>query len=48
MKENNTGTYVYDKKLGKMVKVSSCIPSLNKKEGAHVCHGCCGHCHHED
>lgn len=48
MKENNTGTYVYDKKFGKMVKVSSCVPSLSKQNAGHVCHGCCGHCRHED
>ncbi len=46
MKENNTGTYVYDKKLQKMVKISSCIPSLGKAK--HACGGCCGCCHHED
>ncbi|WP_428073714.1 hypothetical protein [Candidatus Avelusimicrobium aviculae] len=48
MKENNTGTYVYDKKLGKMVKISSCVPSVSKQGKGHVCHGCCGHCRHED
>lgn len=42
MSENTTGTYVYDKKLGKVVKVSDRIPSKGKKE--HHCGGCCGHC----
>ena len=46
MKENNTGTYVYDPKLKKVVKVSSQIPS--KSKGGHVCGGCCGCCHHDD
>ena len=42
-KEEKTGTYVYDKKLGKMVKVSDRIPSVHK--AAHsCCGGCCGHC----
>ncbi|MCI7043850.1 hypothetical protein [Candidatus Avelusimicrobium faecicola] len=48
MKENNTGTYVFDKKTGKMVKISSNVPSVQKGKGGHVCHGCCGHCHHDD
>ena len=43
MKEEKTGTYVYDKKLGKMVKVSDRIPSV-KKSGGSCCGGCCGHC----
>ena len=43
MSENATGTYVYDKKLGKMVKVSDRVPSVNKL-AKHVCNGCCGHC----
>ena len=46
-KASNTGTYVYDKKLGKVVKVSDRVPSAAagaaKAEG-YVCHGCCGHC----
>ena len=42
---NNTGTYVYDKKLGKVVKVSSRVPSVSiQKSAPHVCNGCCGHC----
>lgn len=40
---NNTGTYIYDKKLGKVVKVSDRVPSKVKSTG-HVCNGCCGHC----
>ncbi len=48
MSENSTtGTYIYDKKLGKVVKISDRIPStaagVAKSEG-HVCNGCCGHC----
>lgn len=41
---NNTGTYVYDKKLGKVVKVSDRVPSASKNTAPHVCNGCCGHC----
>ena len=37
---SNTGTYVFDKKLGKMVKVSDKVPSLGKSKG----HTCCGNC----
>ena len=51
MQENKTGTYVYDKKLKKMVKVSSAVPSLQKKQGGHTCcGGCCCHssCPHDD
>ncbi len=29
--EDSTGTYVYDKKLGKVVKVSQRIPSISAK-----------------
>lgn len=43
MKELNTGTYVYDKKLGKVVKVSNKVPSVQGTK-KHECHGCCGHC----
>ncbi len=39
MSDSKTGTYVYDKKLGKMVKVSDRIPSCKKEN-----HTCCGHC----
>lgn len=41
---SSTGTYVFDKKLGKLVKVSDKIPSC-KKGTAHPCCGgcCCGH-----
>ncbi|MBI4351454.1 MAG: hypothetical protein HY550_08450 [Elusimicrobia bacterium] len=52
-KETATGRYVYDKKLGKVVKVSDDIPGLKKgpaaadgcpvNPGAHRCNGCCGH-----
>lgn len=46
MSQNNTGTYIYDKKLGKVVKVSDRVPSRQKSATAahHVCNGCCGHC----
>ena len=44
MNEAKTGTYVYDKKLGKVVKVSDRVPSVKKSAG-HVCGGCCGCCH---
>ncbi|MBI5742985.1 MAG: hypothetical protein HY952_00385 [Elusimicrobia bacterium] len=60
MKENketkktaNTGKYVYDAKLGKVVKVSDDVPGLNKggssagagcpmNQGGHKCGGGCG------
>jgi hypothetical protein len=53
-KETATGRYVYDKKLGKVVKVSDEVPGLKKagssdggtcpmNPGAHKCNGCCGH-----
>lgn len=48
-----TGKYVYDAKLGKVVKVSGDIPGLKKASspsdscpmapGGHKCNGCCGH-----
>ena len=53
--EKATGRYVYDKKLGKVVKVSEDIPGLKKggsspeggscpmNPGGHKCNGCCGH-----
>jgi len=55
--ENNsgskTGKYVYDAKLGKVVKVSDDVPGLKKgsaagdtcpmNPGGHKCNGCCGH-----
>lgn len=44
MNEAKTGTYVYDKKLGKVVKVSDRVPSVKKSAG-HICGGCCGCCH---
>ena len=35
LSEEPTGTYVFDKKLGKVVKVSSRIPAVsNKSQGA--------------
>ncbi len=48
MNQNDpTGTYIYDKKLGKVVKVSNRVPSVNSSANAshaHECNGCCGHC----
>ncbi|MDD2806438.1 MAG: hypothetical protein PHV33_12880 [Elusimicrobiales bacterium] len=51
--DNKTGKYVYDAKLGKVVKVSDDIPGLKKgaaaadacpmNPGGHKCNGCCGH-----
>ncbi len=38
---SSTGTYIYDKQLGKLVKVSNKIPSCKKGRSAHAC---CGHC----
>ncbi|MEI7482385.1 MAG: hypothetical protein WCK75_08555 [Elusimicrobiota bacterium] len=55
-KETKTGRYIYDKKLGKVVKVSDDIPGLKKTSptsagagcpmnpGGHNCGGGCG-CH---
>jgi hypothetical protein len=40
-KESKTGTYVYDKTLGRVVKVSSDIPSLHKHAGHENCSGPC-------
>jgi len=51
-KTKNTGKYVYDPELGKVVKVSDEIPGLNKESSGgdsscphkhHCCDGCCGH-----
>ena len=54
-KEKATGRYVYDKKLGKVVKVSDEVVGLKKGGSApeggcpmnpgdgHNCSGCCGH-----
>lgn len=43
---SHTGTYVFDKKLGKLVKISDKIPSCKKASAAHHCCGnCC--CHHD-
>lgn len=53
-KEPSTGRYIYDKKLGKVVKVSDEVPGLNKgggaggfegcpmNQGGHKCGGGCG------
>jgi hypothetical protein len=40
-KETMTGRYVYDKKLGKVVKVSDEIPGLKKKASASSGEGGC-------
>lgn len=45
MKENNTGTYKYDPKTGKVVRVSAEVPSCTKKAHSGPCGGCCGCCH---
>lgn len=46
-KESKTGKYVYDKKLGKVVKVSDQITGLKKGgsagNGGHCCNGGCCH-----
>lgn len=44
MKPNNSGTYKYDPKLGKVVRVSERVPSCSKKSGGSCCCGGCG-CH---
>jgi len=52
--ETKTGRYVYDKKLGKVVKVSDEVVGLKRggsapesgcpmNPGGHKCGGCCGH-----
>ncbi|MDD6173914.1 MAG: hypothetical protein ACI352_06775 [Elusimicrobiaceae bacterium] len=46
MENNNTGKYVFDKKTGKVVKISDEVPSLSKKE--HSCGPCCGCRHNYD
>ncbi|MDR0645515.1 MAG: hypothetical protein LBG46_00545 [Elusimicrobiota bacterium] len=38
--ENKSGTYVFDKKTGRVVKISNEVPSV-KKEHKHVCQGNC-------
>jgi len=49
--ESKTGRYVYDKKLGKLVKISDDIPGLKKGGSEPGCpagsggHHCCGDCH---
>ena len=37
----STGTYVYDKKLGRVVKISNDIPSVAKRAGHENCGGPC-------
>ncbi|MCG2726552.1 MAG: hypothetical protein L6420_09965 [Elusimicrobia bacterium] len=47
-KETITGKYIYDKKLGKVIKVSDKITGLKKRKnnncpaGNNSCGGCCG------
>jgi len=36
-KETPTGTYAYDKKLGKVVKISSDVPGLKKTDSGPDC-----------
>ena len=43
---SHTGTYIFDKKLGKLVKVSNQIPSCKKGTSHPCCGGCC--CGHHD
>ena len=40
-KPSPTGRYMYDKKLGKVVKISGDIPSLKKSRGHENCGGPC-------
>jgi hypothetical protein len=40
---STSGTYIYDKAAGKVVKVSDKVPSIKKGEG---CCGCTGDCPH--
>ncbi|MDR0952675.1 MAG: hypothetical protein LBM71_00550 [Elusimicrobiota bacterium] len=49
MTKNNTGTYAFDKKTGKIIKISDNVPSV-KKESGHTCgNGCgCHNCPHND
>ena len=47
MSENNTGTYKFDPKTGKVVKVSKEVPSCTKKAHTGPCGGCCGCCCHD-
>jgi|GEM_PF-1376777 len=45
-----TGSYIYDKESGRMVKVSDEVPGLKKKARRDCCssdhdgHHCCGDC----
>ncbi|WP_424244075.1 hypothetical protein Dip510_001265 [Elusimicrobium posterum] len=45
--KTNTGTYVYDAKLKKVVKVSADIPKVAKQQpgcpNAHICGAGCSH-----
>jgi len=49
MKNSNTGTYKFDAKTGKVIKVSDDIPKTAKAGGGETCpraHVCGGHCKH--
>jgi hypothetical protein len=39
-KINNTGTYIYDKKAGRVIKVSDAVPPYKKDKGHTCCNGC--------
>lgn len=41
---SNTGTYIIDKKTGKLVKISERASTV-KKQGHTCCDGCCCHNH---
>ena len=41
---SNTGTYIIDKKTGKLVKISERASSV-KKQAHTCCEGCCCHNH---
>ncbi|MBR3631929.1 MAG: hypothetical protein IKN49_02540 [Elusimicrobiaceae bacterium] len=46
MTTNNTGTYKFDPKTGKVVRISDKVPSCAKKGSTHTCcGGCCCHGH---
>ncbi|ACC98092.1 hypothetical protein Emin_0537 [Elusimicrobium minutum Pei191] len=49
MENNKTGTYKYDAKTGKVIKISSDIPKKNNTEEGFSCphaHVCGSHCKH--
>ncbi|MGB2579006.1 hypothetical protein AAIR98_000925 [Elusimicrobium simillimum] len=48
MKDSSTGTYKFDPKTGKVVKVSADIPKTAKTDGGQCPHKhvCGGHCNH--